>query len=271
MNTLFLTDNTEHPIIINNLYKIYEAQNVIEYSYENFNSWKLKVDGKHSNKHYYFVIDTISSEAFGHWVFESAIYLPAFKELQKLFPGLKLVLKEEKTFKILFCKFFNINTDEITYNIEKDNICFFPSPISSHNDKTITQELKNQIYKFREFFNSESEIYYENIVMPRQTKENYKCNDRQYNFEPLIKQLQPYILNTDEITDLKDQISIIQSGKNIYLSEGSPFLVNGLFCKNKNIFIVYPTPTCIQQEHRYIKIKFIFDLHREFNKVSYLN
>lgn len=267
MNTLVLTHNTEHPIVINNLYKIYKVQNVIEYSYENFNSWKIKVDEQTTIENYYFVIDTISDEAFSHWVFESAIYLPIFKELQKLYPEIKLVLRTKKTFKTLFCNFFEIDP---VYKIEPNNLCFFPSPISSQNDKTITEDLKKQIYIFRSYFQGESEIKYENIVMPRQTKENYKYNDRQYNFEPLIKQLQPYILNTDEITDLNQQINTVQSGKNIYLSEGAPFLVNGLFCKNKNIFIVYPTSTYINQEHEYIKIKFIFDLHREFNKVSYL-
>lgn len=248
-------------------YKLFTVEQVLKYSHENFNSWNIEVSTG-TNENYYFIIDTQYDEAFGHWIFESAIYLPIFKELQKLYPTIKLVLKTKKTFKTLFCNFFGI---EPVYNIELNNLCIFPTPLSSQNDKDITDDYKQYVYKFRSFFQKESEIQYEHIVMPRQTKENFVWNDRQYNFQPLIKQLNnPYILNTDEITELNQQINTVQSGKNIYLSEGAPFLVNGLFCKNKNIFIVYPTSVYIEQEHKYIKIKFVFDLHRENNVVSYL-
>jgi hypothetical protein len=246
-------------------YKLFTVQQVLKYSYENFNSWNIEVSNG-TIENYYFIIDTQYDEAFGHWIFESAIYLPIFKELQKLYPKIKLVLKTKKTFKTLFCSFFEI---EPVYTLQSQNLCIFPTPLSALNDKHITDEWKQYVCNFRKLFQKESAIRYENIVMPRQVKENFIHNDRQYNFESLIKQLQPYILNTDQITELKDQMSIIQSGKNIYLSEGSPFLVNGLFCKNKNIFIVYPRIT-LHQEHEYIKMKFIFDLHREFNTVSYL-
>jgi hypothetical protein len=250
-------------------YKLFTIEQISSYSYENFISWNCILNKEDVIQNYYFIIDTISDEAFGHWIFESAIYLPVFKELQKIYPNIKLVLKTKKTFKTLFCSFFNI---EPIYTLETNNLCIFPTPLSALNDKHITQEWKQYVYNFRSYFQKETEIRYENIVMPRQVKENFAPNDRQYNFGNLIKQLSDaYILNTDEIVDLKDQINIIQSGKNIYLSEGSPFLVNGLFCKNKQIFIAFPTYTYIQQEHQFIKMKFIFDLHREFNKVSYLN
>ena len=254
-------------LTINN-YKLFKIENVKTYSYENFNSWNIDCSND-VIENYYFIIDTLFDDAFAHWIFESAIYLPIFKELQKLYPSIKLLLKTKKTFKTLFCNFFEI---EPVYTLQPQNLCIFPTPLSALNDKHITHEWKQYVYNFRNYFQKESEIKHENIVMPRQIKENFVNNDRKYNLEVLIKTLNnPYFLNTDAITDVKEQMSIIQSGKNIYLTEGSPFLVNGLFCKNKNIFIVFPTYVYIDQEHEYIKMKFIFDLHREFNTVSYLN
>jgi len=248
-------------------YKLFTVEQVSTYSYENNNSHTVQLStGIIEN--YYFIIDTQYDDAFGHWVFESAIFLPVFKKLQNLYPKIKLVLKRKKTFKDLFCIFFNI---EPVYKIEANNLCIFPTPITALNDNHITDDYKKYVYTFRSYFQTETVNQYENIVMPRQSKENYYGNDRQYNFQPLIEKLtNPYILNTDDITDLKKQINIVSSGKNIYLSEGSPFLVNGLFCKNKNIVIVYPRIT-LTHEDSFIKYKFISDLHRETNTVSYLN
>ena len=85
---------------------------------------------------YYFIADTLYDEAFGHWVLETGIYLPLFITLKKTYPNLKLVLRSKRMFKKLFCDFFGIK--DVVYSLEPNNVCFFPSPISALNDKSIS-------------------------------------------------------------------------------------------------------------------------------------
>ena len=51
------------------------------------------------------------------------------------------------------------------------------------------------------------------------------------------KNINHYILNTDTITDLKDQIDLIEKSENIIINDGSALLINGLFAKNSNIYV----------------------------------
>jgi hypothetical protein len=272
MPEILIDSLSEHKnFIIDEIYKIYEIENVLSYSYENFNSWKLTTEPLVSVDNYYFVIDTVYEEAFSHWVFECAIYLPIFHKLKKLYPSLQLLLKAKRTFKQLFCKYFQI--EDVVHDIKPNNICFFPSPITSFNDKNITEDYKQQIYNFAKCFDGETELRHEFIIMPRQSKENYIYNDRKFNFESLINCLKnrSYVLNTDEIVDLNDQIAIVKSGKNICITDGSPFYVNGLFCQNKTIYIVDANEYVIDQPNVFIKMQFILDIHKSRNKVVCIN
>jgi hypothetical protein len=268
-----LNHNSEHNYIIVDFTKIFLVNNVIKYSIDNFNTWVIEhsfSELESNSIQYYFIIDTTISEAFSHWVFESAIYLPLFKELKEIYPNLKLVLKEKRDFKTLFCNYFNITNDDIVYEILSNNISLFPAPISCWNERSISSEYITLILKFRDFFllKNEIDIKNENIILPRQKKENFKGNDRSYDFSKLINKMQnnSFILNTDAVEDLKYQIQAVQTSKNIFITEGSPFFVNGFFCTNKNIFIIDAYAT-LDQEHSYPKLKFVYDLIRNNNKV----
>ena len=271
MNTIILTENSIHKnFIIDNIYKIYEVQNVSTYSYEDFKSWKIELSLGNPDI-YYFIIDTLYDDAFGHWVLESAIYLPVFNKLKELYPKIKLLLRSKKTYKTIFCDYFNIK--DVCYEIEPNNTCFFPSPITAHNDNTISNEYKLQFYKFREFFSYDCEQKYDFVILPRQTKENFKNNDRTINLNMLLNQKieNSYILNTDKITKLKDQIDIIKSGNNIIVTEGAAFYINSLFCSGKTIYVVDITETYKQQAIKYVKLKFFLETYKEKNNVIYIS
>jgi hypothetical protein len=130
--------------MIDDTYKVYEVENVSGYIYANFNSWELEVNDILNDTivpdNYYFIADTLYYEAFGHWVLETGIYLPLFITLKKTYPNLKLVLRSKRMFKKLFCDFFGIK--DVVYSLEANNVCFFPSPISALNDKSISDEFK---------------------------------------------------------------------------------------------------------------------------------
>lgn len=272
MSKLILTNLSNHVHqIIDNTYKIYEVKNVFRYTYSNFNSWELEVNESTSIENYYFIADTHAENAFGHWVAETGIYLPLFIILKRTYPNLKLVLRSEKVYKKLFCDFFGVK--DIVYSLEPNNLCFFPSPISALNDQDITDEFKKQTYIFRDCFMPTSPIEHEFVILPRQIKENFAPNDRIITFQNLINFLgeKAYILNTDEITKLEDQINIVNSGKNICLPEGAAFYVNALFCTGKTIYIVDITETYKQQVIKYVKLKFLFETYNEKNNVIYIS
>ena len=268
-----LTNYKHH--IIDDTYKVYEVENVSGYIYANFNSWELEVNDILNDTivpdNYYFIADTLYDEAFGHWVLETGIYLPLFITLKKTYPNLKLVLRSKRIFKKLFCDFFGIK--DVVYSLEPNNVCFFPSPISALNDKSISDEFKKQTRIFRNYFTPTSTVEHEFVILPRQIKENYAPNDRKISFQNLINYLdkRARILNTDEITKLEDQINIVNSGKNICLSEGSPFYVNGLFCKNKTIYVVDISEGYKEQCKIYIKLTFLLELFKEINNVIYIS
>ena len=284
MTKLILTESTNYKHhIIDNTYKVYEVENVTGYIYANFKSWELEVNDIVNDNilndniieyNYYFIADTLYDEAFGHWVVETGIYLPLFITLKKSYPTLKLVLRSEKVYKKLFCDFFGIK--DVVYSLEPNNVSFFPSPISSLNDNNITDEFIKQTRIFRDYFIPTSPLEHEFVILPRQIKENFAPNDRSICFKNLINHLgeRARILNTDEITNLEDQINIVNSGKNICLPEGSAFYVNGLFCKNKTIYIVDITDVHKANAQNYIKTLkalFLLKLHTEYNNVIYIS
>ena len=104
--------------------------------------------------------------------------------------------------------------------------------------------------------------------MPRQRKENYKHNDRCYHtldIENFIQKSNGVLLHTDEIVVLKDQIIPLHRSKNVILTGGSPYFVNGLFCQDTNLVVL--DDFMVHQMKGYIKLQYIHDKISEKNKV----
>jgi len=276
---LFLTDDSLHNhIIMDDIYKVFIVENVTNYSLVNFNTHEINTNAiQFINPSYYFVIDLLYNEAFGHWVYESAIYLPIFKKMKDLYPTIKLLLKTKKTYKQLFLDFFDISNTDVVYDndMNNENVCFFPSPISSLNETLITENYKKYLEDFVRIFsdfqttNNEQLDY---VIMPRQTKENCIGNDRSYNidfiYNILICNFKKYsVLETDNITNITEQITNIRSSHNVILTDGSPFLVNIMFCKNQKIYVIDQI-TNIQSQY-YVKIKYIIDMICRVNSIHF--
>jgi len=272
-------------IIIDDIYKLFIIENVMNYSLINFDTHRIETCEKtddivKSNKvEYYFAIDLLFDDAFGHWVYESAIYLPIYNKLKDKYPNIKILLKEKKTYKLFFLNFFNIMERDIVYNneINSNNVCIFPSPISPlNNNSNFTDIYKSILYNFCTIFSNYQKCIepyqYDYVILPRQNKENYKGNDREYNLESVYESISTitnkyYIIHTDMITNIYDQISRVRSASNVILTDGSPFLVNNMFCKNQKLF-VFDTITT-NQSANYIKLKYIQDMISELNNNTY--
>jgi hypothetical protein len=197
----------------------------------------------------FLILDNVNGDAFGHWVYESAIYLPIFSQLKEKFPNLKIYLSSKKRFKSLFVEYFHINDSDICYEFSSENLCIFYDPVTSLNDHEITETYIKQadyfIGHFVDHFSTASSspgrIREKLLLMPRQKLENFKGNDRTYDTENLEKEVLATggsVLHTDDVLVLKDQINTVSDSKNIILTDGSPLLVNGMFASESNIFVI---------------------------------
>jgi hypothetical protein len=261
---------------ISTIYKYKGVHNVTSYTYEDFDKWYVTTCDTclTQNISYYLVIDLPNSDSFGHWVYESAIYLPLFLSLKNIHPGIKLHLQCYKKYKGIFCDYFNIPKEDITLTITQNNICFFPLPISSLNKKSICDDYTLQLDAFYTYFEPCDTIPSVNILlMPRQTKENYINNDRKYNIDDIADKIggdeRNIVFHTDSVTVLQEQIRTIRSAKNIILTGGSPYLYNAMLCKNSNIIVL--DDVTMRQGGEYIKMKYIDYLIKRNNNVTFIS
>ena len=243
---------------------------------------------KNESENYYFIIENqFGSDAFAHWCFESAIYVPLFLVLKKNYPNIKLVMYSYKNFKKLFLEKLGVSVLDITsgdrsgsditvrkndivYELHTNNTCFFVKP-TSLNQKNIDTYYKDKVDIFCNLLNygEEKNKIRDIIMLPRQKLENFKPNDRVYNTEKLEEKLKnrAEIMHTDKITNLYTQINSIKESKNIILTDGSPFLDNGIFAKNSNIYIIGNITPC--QSQTFPKLNYIISKISMQNKIFY--
>lgn len=272
---IFDTTLSDSAININkyDIYKVFSINNIATYEYTNFNSWTITTHNNNNinNNIVYLFIDTLYNDAFSHWVYESAIYLPLFKILKEIYPSIKLVLKYKKKFKLLFLKYFDIDIGDVIYDIDvsSQTLCLFPSPISALNNVECSLEFQTHVDKFWDYFKYTdiSNTYLINL-MPRQLKENFIYNDRKINIDNIIKFIETLpnskITNTDEFNDLNEQINLIRKSYITILTDGSPLLVNGMFCYNKYLYVAGNLCTT-EQSNTYSKLAYIISKIKKQN------
>lgn len=237
----------------------------------------------------FFLFETCMDAAFGHWIYESAIYLPYFLELKLKYPELKILVKQnpKRSYKKLFFTALNIDENDIYWldneeindcktvymNIPNNNICIntIPHYLNTVQVKNITI-FKNLIVNFRNTIMNNLNIRYpeekmiENLFFPRSKIENFICNDRIINYEKVYKLLKgkQYIeYDTMNTINLKKQIELLVSSKNIFLDWGSSSMVNCLFCKNSNIYL----SCCMIGQLKFEGMTIIYDIHKETNNI----
>ena len=205
-------------------------------------------------------IDSPDNEAFCHWVFESAIHLPTLRKT--------IVLANKKAYKTLFCSYFGIRDEEIRYD---------PTRFASSFrliDNPIKKEYPMLLDAFFSRFSSSVTPDVDFIVMPRQRKENYVPNDRPCPLTPFLDVFQRSerthrIVHTDDITHLQTQIDLVNSGRNLVVVDGSAFLVNGMFCSGKHIYVIN-TELVENQSKLYPMVKLIYDKIKQKNTVTFI-
>jgi hypothetical protein len=254
--------------MIDSLFDTVENVSTYKFCEDTFEKWIIESISSpitYDNKAVYLAIDLVYP-AIGHWIFESAIFLPYFNELKIKYPGIKLHLNVKRNFKLLFCKLFDIEEDRISYNITVPNTFLFAKPVGSLNKKRNDPIHRKLIYDFfitfLKYIPYKKNIY-NDIVLPRQIKENLAEND---SYEGLLYTINTFkeknkkflILNTDYIVNIQDQINILSHCKNIILVDGSALLLNVLFVKGKAFHIPVRHMTQ-EQSAKYPQMKYILE------------
>lgn len=242
--------------------------------------------------HYFYLFECCMDTAFAHWVFESALYLPYFVKLKSKYPKLKLLVKKNphRSYKKLFFNALNIHENDIFWidnddetlqhinysNIPVNNICINTNPHYLNTIKVKDSiQFKKLIYNLRDIIIENldiclvSEKTNKHLILPRSKSENFVYNNRSLDYSRIYKMLngQKYIeYDTINTKDLKDQINLLNSSKNIYMDWGSSFLINSLFCKNSSILISGTMRGQLGLE----AMKIIYDIHNENNSIHHI-
>lgn len=206
--------------------------------------------------------DTRNHDAFAHWVFESAIFLPSVPRASRI------VLSARKEYKRLFCNYFGFSDKDIDYDgvPRTDMITLMNNPVPAG--------YPSMLKSFASHFRSSVLPSVEYIVMPRQTRENCVPNDRPCPITPHLNAFKNSytIVNTDKIDSLQTQIDLVNSGRTLFVVDGSAALVNGMFCSGKKIYIVRTGEGAIEIQARiYPMMKLLLDHVCSRNTVSFIH
>lgn len=232
------------------------------------------------NHNEYFIIDTLFNEAVSHWIYESSIYLEAFNDLYKINNNIKLHFKTMKNYKKIICTYFGISENCIVYDIDstKSNTCYFPKYSKLIPRHLVDTNYRMNIEKLYTSFNKNTISAQKSVdicLLPRQSKENYRPNDRVMSVNLLIyylnnsKKYSFDILETDRIDSFIEQIQRVKAASIIIVPDGAAFAINGIFCKDKKILVI--GKLTLQQDEEHPRGKFISSKIREQNEVFYFD
>lgn len=229
--------------------------------YENLKSYKYELckeilnvefydnnannDKFYDEKTHYYIIDCPGSDAFGHWILETFIFIELLIELNKNIDNIKILTSNTRKYVKSFLNFFNIK-NEVVYTIENyNNICYFPKIYSINETNIIEDTYYNYHlnYYINYIKNNIIDLNYHNkvVLLPRNSIDNYVSNDRKINNIDNIKELVinngGTVIDTYNLNNIFYQFSILNNSDNIILDYGSSLFVNAMFLNNKNIYV----------------------------------
>lgn len=228
-----------------NGYKFLIHLNVLKYNIEADHKITVEYDKKKCDNEtpdVYLILDSISHHAFSHWVFDSAVYLPLFNKLKNLFPTIKIVLFEERKYKLMMIKYFNIDEKTILYNFKSShNICIFPQffMYAIENNRISTDFYYNVNRLFDSFNFPNIKKTTSILIMPRHSTENNLIINHEVDTTDIEKKMLicPFnkSIDTSKLNSLQEQIDLVTQSRVVIIPDGSASIVNGMFAKNSII------------------------------------
>jgi len=212
----------------------------------------------------FFVIDTCFDESFGHWFVESAVFLRAWDELIVAHPSIRLVLRRHKKYKSSVLRALNIADDRVLFvdggsgnttgaelpvDAKGRNLVFFPPLfylIHRAVDVDFGDEYLTWLYpRLRTLAGvSGCAAPRDVVILPRGKKENYANNENSHRggnfsaFEGIARGRGLTVLNSDDVTDFRDQVRALARAKVVVVHYGSAFCVNSMLTRDAVLIVV---------------------------------
>jgi hypothetical protein len=218
----------------------------------------------------YFCMDMNFNDAFAHWFYESFIFINYVLKCKETYPNTRILCRTRRTYKLTFPAHFGI---EVEYGVsDRNNLAFFPEFVSYSNDVQCSEKYKKLVEQLYAKFAYAPAYAPDKAIpitfLPRQSRENH--HGRQYDCSTIVEYVQQckdnMILQTDMLSSLQEQLQTLQTSKVIILTEGSPYLVNGLFATDSTIIVLGDIVE--RQAEAYKKFRFISDFIAKHNKVN---
>lgn len=223
----------------------------------------------------YLILDTPNHVAVGHWLYESAMYIPVYHLLKKMFEDIKIVLVSKRHYKDIILRHMGVSQDDIVYEMtSKRNVCFFPKiDICLFGSQEYLRKFEAMVNNYYETFNTfkydKIDKVIDTIILPRHNVENYANNDRRVDTKDIEKIENIYVYDSSKTDVLEEQIINIKKSKNIIIPDGSAFVLNGTFANNSRI-IILGFITIIQALTDNPKLKVIIKKIAKHNEIIYI-
>jgi hypothetical protein len=214
----------------------------------------------------YLLIDTPNHSSFGHFIFESSIYIHIYAKLKKIFDGIKILTVAPMKYKLLILNYFGVHANEIVTKFNSNNnVCFMPFfAHSSLNSNDGTEGFRRSlvtlypIYNNYKYMNVTKDI--DVMILPRHSAENNPSTERiidTMDIENHLRKLPKCVVfDTSHVDTLNIQIEKIRRTDILIVPDGSSMLVNGFFAKN-SIIIVLGFGTIKQANSDTPKLKYV--------------
>lgn len=216
--------------------------------------------------HAYVSLDTAEGSCVGHWIYESAIFLPYIKHLQKTLPyTLKILLHDSKRYKKNILSDFDFHETDIVYSgimisdhrgnggwqesfvipEESEYILYLPKFFYLWATNIHTSLFFDCLTKFRDYYIQKIPDTSKSIpitYLARSRKENYPNNYREFinndEIRTMLENNKVNILDVDNLTSFIPQFTQILNSKTIILEMGSAFTINAGFIASNSHFII---------------------------------
>jgi hypothetical protein len=217
------------------------------------------------------VVENFGHLAFGHYFFESVVLAAYLWEQFGLDERNRAIVSESRVFKRLLMDYIGIQLTEKFDETRKLLIVRREMSLNINSDELYFKSIVEWFsYKFVCLYQPKTRPI---TFLPRQSKENFKENDRFHEYSGISEFVEStdggVVLNTDYSSSFKFQTEIVQQSKFLVVPDGSGFTVNSFFCRDSTI-VVLGYDLVPNQVRTYDKLKVVKDLIESRNSVVYV-
>ena len=249
-NISIVAARNQEPTYILDDYLIYEVNNVCDIKIQQRENYGWDVTHYtgivEAADNIYLYLDCEHDDAFGHWIFEAAFYLPVFSKLQKLYPNIKVLSFRERNYKNSIYAAFNISLDLVRYSIEslKNKVIFLRCKyLGDHTNYNLHMKYIRLFYN-ELLTDKDNKKDIDILYLPRGKLENLKSNDRTIECQSQLLEALPMhfpssvIYFTDNTKNIRDQITLVRRAKILIVDYGSNLLFNGFISEATKILVI---------------------------------